>query len=51
MFKFEGEEGNVTLYTHNILGKRVDLYAINTREEAQEVCNRLNASVSELLAE
>jgi len=50
-FFYDGSEGSVTLYTYDILGNRVDLYGINTLEEAEEVCQRLNASIVELMGE
>lgn len=50
-FNIEGPEGNVTLYTYDINGKRVDLFAISTIEEAEDVRDRLNAAVVELLGD
>jgi len=51
MFYFEGKEGSLTLFVYdNIKGERHDLYGINTAEEAEDVCTRLNASIKELLS-
>lgn len=50
-FFYEGKEGNITLYTYDILGNRVDLYAINTAEEAASLCKILNAVIQELMGE
>jgi hypothetical protein len=51
-FFYEGPEGDVVVCTHDILGeKKVALYVLNTKEEAEDVCNRLNGSIADLMGD
>ena len=50
-FFYEGEQGEVIIFTYDLLDKKVELYMLNTIEEAKEIVDRLNKSVQEIMGE
>ena len=48
-FWFEGAYGSVAICTRNIANETVILFVLNDPQEAAEICERLNASVANLL--